>query len=186
MVDISSYFHQFSFSHILSPYLLASDDAISLHAKLVLAYVSSTLQDDEVEELMCLSPSNADGLLTTFGQASTDKDSKAGGFTLIELVQGLTKLLVCHGNLELIAKQSILPTVVTVLSSESVEEQRAICQLLWLMLNQPSFKAIANGDKFPVLELLEHLKKSDDNALQLLASCVLFEMKDTSIKGEVV
>lgn len=182
-MGINGYFHALSFSHILGPYLLASDSSLRLHAKLTLAYVSSTLQDEEVQELVCLSPEDVDGLLVTFGEASTAADRRAGGFTVIELAHGLIKLLVCHGNLELVAKSDIIPTVVAALSCGSVQEQQAICQLLWLMLNQPNFKANAVGSEFPLLELLEQLQQSDDDSLQLLASCTLLKMKDTSLKG---
>ena len=184
-VNIDAYSHAYSFSHVLTPYLLASDSSMRLHAKLTLAFVSSTLQEEEVQELMCLAPEDADSLLATLGEATSANDRKAGGFTVIELILALVELVVCHRNLELIAKVDILPSVVAALSCGSIQEQQATCQLLWSLLSQASFRAIAGGDEFPLLELLEPLQKSDDDSLQLLASCILFELKDTSIKGKL-
>ena len=113
-MGIDAYYHTHSFAILLNPFLKASDSSMRIHAKLIMAYVSSVLTDEEIEESMCLAPSDASELLSTLGEATTSTNRKAGGFTVIELIRGLLRLLVCHENLNLIAKKSILPSVISV------------------------------------------------------------------------
>ena len=182
-MSINGYFHTYSFLDILGPYLRASDRTMNLHAKMIMAYISSTLQEEEVQELLCLTPTTANNLIATFGEASTSVNRKSGGFTVTELAHTFTRLLVCQKNIELIAKSDILPAIVTALSCGDVQEQQATCQLLWLILKQSGFKSIATEGEFPLPECLEQLQQSDDDSLQLLAFCVLFELDCTSTEG---
>lgn len=183
-VGIDAYYHTHSFITLLNPFLKASDSSMRIHAKLILAYVSSILTDEEIEESMCLAPSDAIELLSTLGEASTSTNRKAGGFAVMELARGLLQLLVCHENLNLIAKKSILPSVISVVSCGSASEQRAILWLLWSLLKNLEFKDAVLESEFPLSELLEQLKDSDDSSLQMLASCILLELTDSYTHGK--
>ena len=183
-VGIDGYFHAHSFPNILRPFTQASDSSMRLHAKLVLAYTSSTLVDEDIEELVCLTATDADDLLGTFGEASTSVNRKAGGFTVAELARGLMQLLICHSNLKLIAKTTVLPSIVATLGCGNMAEQQAVCQLVWHLLKEPSFKAEAVSDELMLSDILEQLQQSEDNSLQMLASCAMFELTDTHENGK--
>ena len=183
-VGIDAYYHSHSFTTLLNPFLKASDSSMRIHAKLIMAYVSSVLTDEEIEESMCLAPSDANELLNILGEATTSTNRKAGGFTVIELTRGLLRLLVCHENLNLIAKKSILPSVISVVSCGSASEQQAILWLLWSLLKKLEFKATVLESELPLSELLELLKDSDDSSLQVLASCILLDLTDSYTYGK--
>ena len=183
-MGIDAYYHTHSFAILLNPFLKASDSSMRIHAKLIMAYVSSVLTDEEIEESMCLAPSDASELLSTLGEATTSTNRKAGGFTVIELIRGLLRLLVCHENLNLIAKKSILPSVISVVSCGSASEQQAILRLLWSLLKKLEFKATVLESELPLSELLEQLKDSDDSSLQMLASCILLDLYNSYTYGK--
>lgn len=185
-VAIDAYYHTYSFPTLLHPFLRASDNAMLIHAKLILAQVSSVLTDDEIHESMKLSSSSADELISILGEASTAADRKSNGFTVIELARGLKRLLVCNENSNLISKTDLFPIFVSVFSCGSVQEQIASCELLWSLQKSTKFKSELCKSDFSLPELLERMKESQNSSLSMLASCTLWNLMDTYEQGEQV
>ena len=181
---VDAYHHVFSFTNILQPYLNAADMSMILHAKLILAYVSAILTDDEIDKFVQLSSSSADCLITILGEASTSTKRKANGFTVTELANGMNQLLVCEGNRRYLAKPILLPTIVSILSCGNVQEQLASCKLLWNLLQDDTFKLTASKSDLPLTDLLEQLKESKEINLGSLASCTLIDLVETDEIGE--
>lgn len=182
---IDAYHHAYSFTNILQPYLNAADMTMILHAKLILAYVSAILTDDDINKFLQLSSSSAECLITILGEASTSTNRKANGFTITELANGMNQLLVCGRNRRYLAKPTLLPTVVSVLSCGNVQEQLASCKLLWNLIQDGAFKVTVNESDLPVIDLLEQLKESKELNLSSLASCVLIDLIETTEIGEL-
>ena len=174
---IDAYHHAYSFTNILQPYLNAADMTMILHAKLILAYVSAILTDDDINKFLQLSSSSAECLITILGEASTSTNRKANGFTITELANGMNQLLVCGGNRRYLAKPILLPTVVSVLSCGNVQEQLASCKLLWNLIQDGAFKVTVNESDLPIIDLLEQLKESKELNLSSLASGELSNVK---------
>ena len=181
---IDAYHHAYSFTNILHPFLNAADMSMIIHAKLILAYVSAILTNDEIDEFLQLSPSSADDLLVILGEASTSSNRKANGFTVTEIAKGMNQLLVCNGNRRYLAKSTLLPSMVSVLCCESTQEQLASCELLWNLLQENEFKLMVNESNLPLTDLLEQLKESEETSLSTLASCTLMDLMDSYEVGE--
>ena len=177
---IDAYHHVFSFTNILQPFLNAGDMSMLLHAKLILAYVSAILTDNEINKFIQLSSSSADCLISILGEASTSSIRKANGFTVTELANGMNQLLVCSGNREYLAKPILLPTIMSILSCGNTQEQLASCKLLWNLLKDGTFKQTVNESDLPLNDLLEQLKESKDVNLGSVASCALIDLMESS------
>ncbi len=181
---IDAYHHAYSFTNILHPFLNAADMSMILHAKLILAYVSAILTDDEINKFVQLTSSSADCLITILGEASTSTDRKANGFTVTELANGMNQLLVCSGNRVYLAKPILLPTIITILSCGNTQEQLASCKLLWNLLQDGGFKLTVKESDLLLADLLEQLKESEEISLKSLASCALIDLMESSEVGE--
>lgn len=182
---IDAYHHAYSFTNILQPYLNAADMSMNLHAKLILAYVSTILTDDDINKFVQLSSSSAECLITILGEASTSTKRKANGFTVTELANGMNQLLVCDGNRRYLSKPILFHTIMSVLSCGNFQEQLASCKLLWNLIHDGAFKVVINESDLPLTDLLEQLKESKELNLSSLASCVLTDLKETTEIGEL-
>lgn len=182
--SIDAYYHTYSFPNTLRPFANAQDMSMIIHTKLILAYVSSILMNDDIDELVQLSSSSAIDLIGILGEASTSANRSANGFTITELVRGMKRLLVCCRNGRLFATSTILPILVSVLGCGSTQEQLAVCELLWSLLHHKEFKSTVNGSDFPLSELLEQLMESEETTLSMLASCTLMELQESYETGK--
>ena len=181
---IDAYHHVYSFTNILQPFLNAGDMSMLLHAKLILAYVSAILTDNEINKFIQLSSSSADCLISILGEASTSTIRKANGFTVTELANGMNQLLFCSGNRAHLAKPILLPTIMSILSCGNTQEQLASCKLLWNLLQDDTFKQSILESDLPLTDLLEQLKESKEINLGSLASCALIDLMKSSDIGE--
>ena len=180
---IDAYYHEFSFSTLLRPFLNASDNSMVIHAKLILGYVSAVLMDFEISETMELSSSSADELIDILGKASTSDNRKANGFTTTEVAQGMTRLLVFNKNRDLLARSTLFAAFVAIFSCGTVQEQIATSELLWCLLKNIKFKGELRKSDLPIADLLEQMMESDDSNLKMVASCTVWNLTDTIEKG---
>ena len=183
--SIEAYYHEFHFPTLLRPFLVASDSTMVIHAKLILAYVSSILTDEEINETMALSPRCCNELTSILAEASTSQSERAKGFDVCELVEGLRRLLVCQQNVSLLATSNRLCIVfVTLLGCGGLQVQTAACQLLWRLMKNEKFRDKIRGSDFPFAEVLIGIKEEcKDIPLQLLASCTLMALEGTYDTG---
>ena len=139
-----------------------------------------------------LSDANTELMLTILTEAVDETEVKIEEFPFysVDILRGLIKLVKCSKeNLCSLMKKEIVTVVSHALSSESLQEKKNICLLVWELLSIPEARK-ALHDSLPLLtSLVADVKLSSHDSVDLkdLATCILYdlEMKEDTGIGNI-
>lgn len=180
--DIKRYFlsPEFDCVAIFKPFTTSPYFEVSLHAKFILASISSLLSEAELDQLLSLTPKEQVSFIKAFcsGVTSESREVECSGcsFLVKEALSAITNLVVNAKNCEMIVKSdSIVSSLAALLVAGSLSEQKAGCELMWTILSMQNTFGSEFKDKLLASEIaIAPLLKLDDPELVILVNNILF------------
>ncbi|XP_046543125.1 uncharacterized protein LOC124253410 [Haliotis rubra] len=165
--------------HLL-PFLKCQKTAVKMLTLLTLSYVLDESQND----LLLADDSVFDFILIMIKQAWKTKEHRYNGFSVLELVDGVTGLAKNDDNKKLIAKKGAVETMMKIMKDGSDDEKLGAVKCIWeLSFDNDNRKSFHENDE--LMTLLKSLKMSDNRKLSKAAGGALWEIHLYSVDRAV-
>ena len=190
--DITKYFlvPELDCVSIFEPYANSPFFEVRLHAKILLGHLLPLISERDFSILQ-LTSADMDSFLDAFqtGTTSANREFQCqdSTFSVAEAAHALKALAANPKNCDMIVSKNLVPALATLLSCGDIAELKAGCELVWNILSLPRcgsvFREQLELSEIPLVECLQFLQESEDEALSLLSHCVLFAMDALEEKG---
>ncbi|XP_071108142.1 uncharacterized protein [Haliotis cracherodii] len=168
--------------HLL-PFLKSKKTDVKMVTLLTLSYILDESQND----LLLADDSVFDFILSMIKLAWKAQDHRYNGFSVMELVEGLTGLAKNDDNKKLIEKKGAVPTVMKIVKDGSDDEKLVAVKCIWeLSFDKDNRKTFHENEE--LMKLLKSVKMSDNKKLSKAGGGALWEIHlhsvDSALEGQ--
>ena len=166
----------------LSPWISPSLGSTRIHAKFLCGHVGLSLCCDDLS-LLKFEDRDVNSLTRCLASASASENLRGSAFgysfSASELLTIIQQLIINPDNYEVVAKSSLIPSLLALIVSGSLRVKKMVCNLFWSLMDSQHFKDAIKSSELPLSDVFgEEPEGRHSKLLHGLISVELLEILD--------